>query len=72
MVEDDVVQLAVNVAPALATDKRITWESDDELIATASSTGLVTAIAEGTCTITATSVSDPLVSDECALTVSAA
>jgi hypothetical protein len=71
MAEDDVVQLAVNIAPALATDKRITWASDDVLIATVSSTGLVTAIAEGTCTITATSVSAPLVSDECALTGSA-
>lgn len=41
-----------NVMPAEVID---TWASDDELIATVDSEGLVTAVAAGTCTITASS-----------------
>jgi uncharacterized protein YjdB len=69
MTEGDIVQLAVNVAPALATDKRITWASDDTDVATVSTAGLVTAVLAGTCDITATSVDDGTKLDTCALTV---
>ena len=37
-----------------ATNKNVTWSSDDETVATVSATGLVTAVAEGTATITVT------------------
>lgn len=70
LLADDEVQLAVNVGPALATDKRITWASTDTDVATVSITGLVAAIAAGTCDITATSVFDTGISATCAVTVS--
>jgi uncharacterized protein YjdB len=41
-----------NVMPAEVID---TWASDDTDVATVDSNGLVTAVAEGTCTITASS-----------------
>jgi len=48
-------QLSVTVLPATADFKNVTWSSSDESIATVSSSGLVTAIASGKCTITAES-----------------
>jgi hypothetical protein len=46
-------QLTATVTPANATNKAITWRSSAPAIATVSSTGLVTALAEGSATITA-------------------
>ena len=43
--------LTATVAPADATNKKVTWESSDESVATVSN-GKVTAVAEGTATIT--------------------
>jgi uncharacterized protein YjdB len=40
--------------PTTATDKTITWSSNNTLVGTVSSTGLITGIAIGTCIITAT------------------
>ena len=48
------VQLTPTIAPANATITTVTWSSDDEGVATVSSTGLVTAVAVGTATITVT------------------
>jgi len=50
----DQVQLAAVVAPADATNKNITWSSSNDAIATVSADGLVTAMANGEATITAT------------------
>lgn len=47
----------------------VTWASDDELVATVDATGLVTGVEDGTATITATSDTDPLLNDTCAVTV---
>ena len=47
----DTEQLTETVAPSDATDKGVTWESTDEDVATVAS-GLVTAVAAGTATIT--------------------
>lgn len=71
LVEADVVQLAVIIAPVAATDKRLTWASDDTDVATVSATGVVTAVLAGTCGITATSVDDATKADTCAITVTA-
>ncbi|UXX79141.1 Ig-like domain-containing protein [Reichenbachiella carrageenanivorans] len=49
-------QLTATVAPANATNKSVTWSSDDTDIATVSASGLVTGVAEGTAIVTATSV----------------
>lgn len=47
-------QLSPTIAPANATNKNITWSSSNTAIATVNSSGLVTAVATGTATITAT------------------
>ena len=46
--------LSVTVLPADAGNKNVTWTSSDSDVASVNSTGLVTAIAAGTATITAT------------------
>ena len=44
--------LTVAVLPEDATDKTVTWSSDNDAVATVSEDGLVTALAEGTAVIT--------------------
>ena len=63
------VQLTAVVTPDDATDQEVTWTSSDETIATVDNNGLVTAVADGTVTITATSVSNPSVSATCEVVV---
>ncbi len=46
--------LTATIAPENATYPTVTWKSSDEAIATVDETGKVTAVAEGTATITAT------------------
>ena len=48
-------KLKATLTPADATYKYIFWESSDETVATVSDSGLVTAVADGTATITAKS-----------------
>ena len=50
-------QLVVTISPTRASDKSVTWSSDNTAVATVSNSGLVTAISRGTATITATSLS---------------
>lgn len=47
-------QITVTIAPSDATIKTVTYESSDPTKATVSATGLITAVAEGTATITVT------------------
>jgi len=47
-------QLNETISPSDATDKSVTWTSSDEMVATVSSTGLVSAVDEGNATITVT------------------
>jgi uncharacterized protein YjdB len=49
--------LTATVLPANATNKSVTWSSNNPLIATVSSSGVVTGVAFGTAAITATTVS---------------
>lgn len=51
----ETVQLKATVLPADATDKHITWTSSKQSVAIVTSDGLVSALAEGSSTITATS-----------------
>ena len=51
----DTVRLTAQILPANATDPTVVWSTSDESIATVDETGLVTALAEGTATITARS-----------------
>ncbi|MBD5247960.1 MAG: leucine-rich repeat protein [Barnesiella sp.] len=66
---EETVQLVATVMPDDATDKSVTWASADEAVATVDENGLVTAVAKGTTTITATTV-DGLTA-ECIVTVKA-
>ena len=64
--------LTATVSPNNATIKDITWSSEDESIATVSSTGVVTGVAAGTTTIWATSDYDNTKKASCTVTVTAA
>jgi uncharacterized protein YjdB len=61
-------QLTETITPAGATNQNVTWSSDDEAIATVSTSGLVTGVAGGTATITVTST-DSSFTDTCTVTV---
>jgi uncharacterized protein YjdB len=62
--------LAVTYNPSDTTEKGVTWSSDDPGVATVDpTTGLITAIAEGTTTITATSTADNSKIATCEVTV---
>lgn len=54
--KDDTQQLIAVVTPGNASNKAVTWVSDDTAIATVSSSGLVSAVDFGTTTITAKTV----------------
>ena len=61
------VQLVATVAPYDADDTIITWTSSDEAVATVDANGVVTSVAPGTATITATTANG--VSATCVVTV---
>ncbi len=64
------VSLTATVAPSNATTKTVTWESDDEDVATVDG-GVVTGVAEGTATITV-KTTDGNKTATCEVTVTAA
>lgn len=66
----DKATLTPTVSPAEATNKNVTWGSNDESVATVAG-GVVTAVAAGTCTITVTTV-DGGFTATCDVTVNAA
>ena len=67
MLIGETVQLSATVLPSDASDKTVSWASSKQSVATISNTGLVTAIAEGTSTITASAGEK---SGTCTITVS--
>jgi pectate lyase len=62
------VQLTATVAPSNATNKTVSWSSNNTSVATVNSSGLVTAIANGSATITVTTA-DGAKTATCAITV---
>jgi len=62
-------QLTATCEPDTAEDHTVSWMSSDTAIATVDSTGLVTAVAAGTATISASSNDESLVTASCAVTV---
>ncbi len=69
LVEGETYDIEAIVLPTSA-DQRVTWTTSDAETATVNSvTGVVTAVAAGSATITATSVADSGKTDTCTLTV---
>ena len=68
---NDTKQLTATVVatPDNADNKKVTWKSSNEAVATVSESGLVKAIGAGTATITATSTKDETKQGTCAITV---
>ncbi len=67
--DGDTYTLKATVTPSDATNKELTWTSDDKDVATVNSTGKVTAKGEGTCTIKATAKDGSGEYDTCDVTV---
>lgn len=66
----DTVNLTVGYNPEDTTDKKaVTWSSSDEDVATVDENGVVTAVAGGTATITATSVANENITATCDIKV---
>ncbi len=51
---DDTHSLSASVLPTYASDRNVSWSSDNDQVATVSATGVVTGISRGETTITAT------------------
>ena len=66
---EDTLQLVASVNPNNATNQEVNWTSNNEAVATVSDSGLVTAIAVGGATITATADDGSNVYGTCAITV---
>lgn len=62
-------QLTATITPENATDRSLLWASSDESVATVSETGMVTGVAAGSATITATAKDGSGVSAACKVTV---
>ena len=65
----ETAELSVEILPATTTNKVVTWKSDNEAIAKVDANGIVTAIAVGETTITATTTDGSNLSASCKVTV---
>ena len=65
------VTLTPTITPANATNKKVTWESNDTDVATVSNDGVVTGVGAGTATITATTEENSEIKATCTVNVTA-
>ena len=65
------IQLEAAITPWNTVDKDVVWSSSDENVAVVDQNGVVKAIADGTCQITATSAADSSLCASCVITVGA-
>ena len=65
------IQLEAAITPWNTVDKAVVWSSSDESVAVVDQNGVVKAIADGTCQITATSAADSSLCASCVITVGA-
>lgn len=68
LTEDDTTQLTATVEPTNATNKDVTWSSDNEAVAMVDANGNVTAVSAGAATITVTT-EDGSFTDTCKVSV---
>lgn len=54
LIIDDTMQLSATIVPAVAINKNMTWSAEPSGIVEVSATGMVTALAKGTATVTVT------------------
>ena len=66
----DTFQLQASVYPSNAADQRVQWTSSDPAVASVDENGLVTALKEGTSTVTAAALDGSGVTRTCQVTVS--
>ena len=66
--EGGVEKMVATVYPANASDKSVTWTSNNEAVATVDAQGMVSAVSQGTAVITVTTV-DGDFTDQCTVTV---
>ena len=66
----ETAELTYAITPDTDTDKRVTWSSDNQAVATVAD-GVVTAVAPGSATITATAADGSGTTASCAVTVTA-
>ena len=71
LIEGETLALTANVTPENATNKTLTWTSSDESVATVDANGNVTAVKEGTATITAKATDGSNASASCVVTIKA-
>lgn len=64
-------ETSIKITPENATNKAVSYASDKESVATVNAAGVITAVGEGTCTITVTSAENADIKAECAVTVKA-
>lgn len=69
LIKGDTFTLTYEAQPSNCDNPAVTWSSDDESVATVSSSGLVTAIGQGTTRIYCTSVVNSSISEYCNITV---
>ena len=72
LTQGDMRALNAKVTPENATNKKLTYSSDDETVAVVNDKGLITTHNEGTVNITITAVDNPAVSKQMTLTVTKA
>ena len=63
----DTLTLKATISPANATNKSVKWESSAPTVASIDNNGLVTALSDGSATITCTSLSNASVSANCTI-----
>lgn len=69
IVKNNTAKLTAQANPKTLADRSVIWSSSDETVATVNEDGIVTALSEGNCFITAAAAANPEVVAKCQVTV---